>query len=495
MAILPPTIKPNQAGSGFTNLSRYLQSNRSNKLGQTVASGVQQAGQQARGAVSQAGQQFQQKIGEEKARLGEQEQRAGQIIQGATGQTGDEDVKTVQNVLGAEFKGPTGVQNADEVRARAQEAESLARAGGSQAGRFGLLQRYVGQGRPTYSAGQQRLDQMLLGQTGQQQLRQARAGTVGVGSEAERQITAATEQGKELQGQARQIAESTKGKLGQSISDYDAAMAAQLAAQQAQYQDILNKIGKPGTEEAPIELDEATLNNLKTVSGGVLGEGSTLFGADISPYVSINQLYNTKQAAQTQADLAKAQMLGKLGGQFMSGTEQAKLLQQYTAQPEVAGKLAENPFAVSSIANLNEAIQQQRRAYESGVGQEREHLKNISEVGSGFSKSPLVGEIAGSNKDMENLIKSAYSQATGMRGDAVNLDEALNWAKTGQLADQFQTGTLNASESDLQNQYLARAKLGLEQMQKNEADRLAHEQNLKNLEKEFKTFRKLKKKA
>jgi hypothetical protein len=485
LAILPPTIKPNQAGSGFTNLSRYLQANRSNKLGQTVASGVQQAGQQARGAVTQAGQQFQQKVGEEKARLGEQEQRAGQIIQGATGQTGDEDVKTVQNVLGAEFKGPTGVQNADEVRARAQEAESLARAGGSQAGRFGLLQRYVGQGRPAYSAGQQRLDQMLLGQTGQQQLRQARAGTVGVGSEAERQITAATEQGKELQGQARQVAESTKGKLGQSISDYDAAMAAQLASQQAQYQNILNQIGTPGEGESPIELDEVTLNNLKNVSGGVLGEGSTLYNADISPYVSINQLYNTKQAAQTQADLAKAQMLGKLGGQFMNETEQAKLLQQYTAQPEVAGKLAENPYAVSSIADLNEAIQQKKRMYDSGVGQEQAHLKNISDVGSGglgvsseLAKRMIEDQYLGSEAARQQTLQDMTYDESKLRGMAMEAAKQQAGSKISNLPGE---------ERSLGNLYT--------QIQQNEADRLAHEKNIENLGKQYKTFRTLKKKA
>ena len=491
MAILPPVIKPNQAGSGFTNLSRYLQANRSNKLGQTVASGVQQAGQQARGAVQQAGQQFQEKAGQERQRLGEQEQKAGQIIGAATGETGEEDVKTVQNVLGAEFKGPTGVQNAEEVRARVQEAGSLGRAGGSEAGRFGLLQRYVGQGRPAYSAGQQRLDQMLLGQTGQQQLRQARAGAVGLESEAERQIAAATEQGKELQGKARQVAEATKGKLGQSIKSYDEAMAAQLANQQAQYQALLDQFKTPGT--GAIEVDEALLKNLQDVSGGVLKEGETLYGADISPYVNINPLYNTKQAAQTKSDLAKAQMLAKLGGQQLIGMDEAKLLSEYTGQPDVAGKLAENPFGVTSIADLNEAIAQQRRGYQTGVGQEQQHLKNIADVGSGFTKGEY-GEVAGSDTDMKNMIKSLYAQASGIRPDQINEQEALDWAKSGQLAERFQTGTLNASESDLQNQALARAKLGLEQMAKNEADRLAHEQKLKDLEQQYKTFRVLKKK-
>lgn len=482
MAILPPVIKPNQAGSGFTNLSRYLQANRSNKLGQTVASGVQQAGQQARGAVQQAGQQFQEKAGQERARLGAQEQKAGQIIGAATGETGEEDVKTVQNVLGAEFKGPTGVQNAEEVRARAQEAGSLGRAGGSEAGRFGLLQRYVGQGRPAYSAGQQRLDQMLLGQTGQQQLRQARAGAVGVESETERQIAAAAEQGKELQGQARQVAEATKGKLGEAITGYDQAMANQLANQQAQYQAILDQFKTPG--EGAIEVDEALLKNLQDVSGGVLKEGETIYGADLSPYLNINQLYNTKQAAQTKTDLAKAQMLAKLGGQHIAGMDQAKLLSEYTAQPEVAGKLAENPFGVTSIADLNQAIAQQRTSYQSGVNQENAHLKNISEVGSGglavssaLAKRMIEDRFLNSDLARQQTLEDQTYDETRLR------NKAFDYAK------QQAGGDVRVDPGEEMNYGNLYA-----QIQQNEADRLAHEQKLKDLEKEYKTFRVLKKK-
>lgn len=364
MPLLPTQNKPQQqAGTGFTNLSRYLQANKANKLGGAVSSGIQQAGQQAGNALNQAGQAFQQGVSAEKERLGQQSQYVGRTL-GNIPEATDKDVSNFGNILNAQSLGPTGVSNAAELRSKSQEAQKLGQATGSEAGRFGLLQRYIGRGNQ-YSAGQQNLDQMLLGQTGQQQLRSARSGTIGLGQQAERQFNAAQAQGQELQGQARQLAESTTGQLKSSVTDYDKAMADRLAQKQAETDAIIK--GLSGfSENKALEVDPELLKRLGDLSGGVLSEGAKLYNVDLSPYIQANQLYANKQGVQTADDLAKAQMIEKLSNQSLYGTDAFSTLSGYTGHPELAGQYdANDKLNIPNQAALANAIQEAKKKYES----------------------------------------------------------------------------------------------------------------------------------
>lgn len=367
MPLLPPqSQKPAEAGSGFTNLNRYLQANKTNQLGNVVSSGVQQAGESARGALNQAGQEFQTQAQKEKDRLAQQGQKVDTVLGNVPGAS-DEDIKQFESIRGAQSLGPTGVANADELRSKAGEAETLGRASGSQAGRFGLLQRFVGGGGP-YSMGQQRMDQMLLGQTGGQQLKGARASTYGLGNQVEQKIGAAQEQGKELQGQARQLAESTVGKLGEQVGGYDAAMQAKLAAETGKYSDLLKSLGTPG-ENAPVQFDAANLKKLSDLTQGAIGAGTELYNSNLSPFLSVNQLYANKQGVQSTDDLAKAQMLEKLSGNSLAGKDAGNTLQDYVGHPELAGQFAaNNPFALTSRTDLMNELNSQKATYDREMG-------------------------------------------------------------------------------------------------------------------------------
>lgn len=388
MASLPqvPTNRPaQQAGSGFTNLSKYLQANQSNQLGNAVAGGVQQAGQQARGAINTAGQNFQQQLGTEKQRLGQVGEKVNSILGNIPGAT-DEDVNTMANVRGGEYKGPTGVADANALRSQATEAESLGRAGGSEAGRFGLLQRFVGRGNNNYGLGSQRLDNMLLGQQGGQQLNAARAGTRGITNTAEKQIGAAQAQGQEGQGQAQQLAQSTIGKLGQQVSDYDTAMAAQLASKQADTNALIQQFGAAGAKpntNTPVQLDANVLQQLSDASSGVLKEGTGLYQGDYTPYIQANQLYANNRAAQGADDLAKIQMLGKLSGNSLAGQASGNTLQDYITNPAMAGQYdANQKFSVASAPALAKALQDSKSTYET-------YLKNNNDLLYGLDNKNL----------------------------------------------------------------------------------------------------------
>lgn len=418
MPILPSQNKK-QVGSGFTNLNRFLGANKQNQLGQAVAGGVQQAGQQARGAINTAGQQFQEGLGKERARLGQQEQRVTNVLGNIPGAT-DEDVNEFESIRSAQSLGPTGVANANELRAKSGEAESLGRAAGSEAGRFGLLQRFVGRGNPQYTAGQQRLDQMLLGQTGQQQLRGARAGTLGLTGQAEQQITGAQAQGQEAQGEARKLAEATVGRLGGAVTDYDKAMQDQLAAKQAGVENIISQLRTP-TANAGIELNEATLKGLSEASGGILGEGTQLFNADISPFLQANKLHATKQGVQSAQDFAKAQMLAKLSGQSLAGQEAGTTLQDYTGHEDLVGKFdSSNQFDVTSIAGLNDAIQKSKKEFETQLGNAQTGVFNMTELlnAPAGKYGPLPGrkQILRDVYNREHVAQAARSLGQGLPG-------------------------------------------------------------------------------
>lgn len=427
MPILPPQNRPqSMAGTGFTNLQRYLQANKANILGQAIAGRVQEAGTAARGAITQAGQKFGEQAETERQRLGQVGQQAGQLLQKPEAAT-EEETQKFQRVLGAESLGPSGVQDAEALRSQAEQAQALGRAGGTQQGRFGLLQRYVGGGRGQYGLGQQRLDQMLLGQTGQQQLRTARGATIGLGQQAQQQIGGAEAQAQELRGQAKQLAESTLGKLGEQATAYDVAMQQKLAEQEAAAQGVLGQL--KGTENVPIQLTKEQLRQLSEASGGILKEGATLYGADISPYLQINKLYDIKQAAQSAEDLARAQGLAKLGGQYFAPTEQYKALAPYIQSPELAGKFAAQQFDVTSLADLNKAVEQQRQAYEAATAQERGTIQGIEQ-----RISPLQEQLR--SQYGQYLQATASPELRAERGpydslaNRVELAKALEWAKT-----------------------------------------------------------------
>lgn len=426
---MPPQQKPNnKSGSGFTNLNRYLQANQANRLGQTVSSGVQAAGVGARNALTLSNQEFQAKAQDEQQRLAQQGTKVDQVLGNVSGAS-DDDVKNFENIRNAESKGPTGVADANALRSKAQEAEALGRAGGSQPGRFGLLQRFVSGGRPEYNAGNQRLDQMLLGQTGQQQLRGARAATFGLGSQAEQNITGAQARGDELKGQARQLADSTIGKLGEQVTGYDAAMQQKLADKKAAINSIIGGVG--AGSNAAIELDENRLNQLKDASQGVLSEGAQLYNTDLTPFLKMNELYATKQGAQSAEDLAKAKKIAALTGNSLAGKDVAATLQDYVGREDLAGTFdANNPFEVGDASGLQAAIAKSKGEYDTARGTQNEIASRLSGVLAGRTDTGT-----GVESSYSNLLKR-YSQDQAKQGIQSRRSELQAKQQTGNLSPQ-----------------------------------------------------------
>jgi hypothetical protein len=154
---------PYQRGSGFVGLQQYLGANQQagQQLGNQLATQVEQQGMAAQGAIDA--------------------QRAAMEKQIAEGTPGfntyglePDEVAAMRERVQQGYTGPTSMSNsnADTLSRQAIDAQSLARMGGSDAGRAVLLQRGQQTAAP-YNLGARSLDAALAGRGGGQRLAQA----------------------------------------------------------------------------------------------------------------------------------------------------------------------------------------------------------------------------------------------------------------------------------------------------------------------------------
>lgn len=325
-------------GTGFTNIQSIIKANQGNRLGQTVAGGVQGQAGQVRQDIQQAGQKFGQQVAQNK--LGEQDQQAAQgLVQkaqnlGAGQQLSEQELAQGQKFLQGAYQGPRDIQNSAQLTGRAAETEQLGKLGSSAEGRQGLLQRFVGA--PQYSFGQQKLDNLLLG-ANRDALSKARAATRGVSEQAQGAIDTARAQGQEaalsnqrfaqLFGQqAGGAQEAARGQLAQQL---EAAKAADVqgANQAAQFEQRLMGMVSPqsGIKTGEVQDPIAFINNsnlnpaAKQQLASVVNQAKAL---GINPATAINNILTGYQGAQgltenefaSQEQAARINALAKLAG-------------------------------------------------------------------------------------------------------------------------------------------------------------------------------------
>lgn len=175
----------------FTNIQNYIKANRDagQGLAQNIGGQLEQKGQGIRQELGQSQQQFQDQA--EKGRLDRTKvvPEAGNII-GRAGQGGFEsDVDRFKRLSSGQYTGPQEMQNAANLQGRGQEVEALGKNLGTSAGRTQVLgQLYGGQG--GYTAGQRRLDDLLISQN-TNSLQRARGLASGLGRTVQQQADSA----------------------------------------------------------------------------------------------------------------------------------------------------------------------------------------------------------------------------------------------------------------------------------------------------------------
>lgn len=209
----------NQAGSGFTNLQKIVNANKSNQLGTKIAGGIGNQLNTASNTLNNSMQGFNQEIGKAKDTLEQNKLYANNTLNkvqtlGAANanEVGDEDFKKFGQIREG-YKGPTAVPNTSNVQQQINNVKQLANNANTAQGRFGLLQRFVGQGKQ-YNAGQQRLDNLLLGQTGAKQFADSRRQAATLAQQAQNAQQGATESVKAVQGQYKGLVDELGNRIG-----------------------------------------------------------------------------------------------------------------------------------------------------------------------------------------------------------------------------------------------------------------------------------------
>lgn len=357
-------------GTGFTNLSSYLQANQGNKLGQTVGSGIQKTGQQAQQSVQQAQQNFGQQS--QQGRLGTQQDvqardavlnKIGDQQQGTD--VGEQDVNAFQRYREGGYAGPQGLQDQQALISKAQEASQLGDLSRSAGGRQALLQRYVGA--PNYGQGAQKLDTLLLGQGGNVgQIKQARQAVSGLPGEAQKAALGAQEQAKGFGSEAEDFKRGTVGRLGEILGQYDTALQGQVGEaktlQEKQYNDLVNS----GQIDNP-ELAESL---------GVTGDTQT-YGADLKDLFSKKDIGLGDVASKSQA--ANLNALKKISGTSLDASDKADLLRQAEGFKGPATNLI-----AGDKDRFNTAVSTRKREYENLQKQGQTEQQQLSDAARDF---------------------------------------------------------------------------------------------------------------
>lgn len=150
----------------FTNIQNFIRANQSGQIGQQVGQKVGQEAEKAKGVLSQASSAFNQQAEASRQAIQQSKQQAEQAIQNIKNTQEDQQaaVEQVRQGLATQYQGPETLGQEVQIAGQAQNLQQLGQAARSEGGRIALLRRFFGADRPTYSTGQTRLDNLLLGQ-------------------------------------------------------------------------------------------------------------------------------------------------------------------------------------------------------------------------------------------------------------------------------------------------------------------------------------------
>lgn len=199
-------------GSGFTNLQRILQANVGNRLGETIQRGVGDIASGVRERTGQAKEKFQKESEKKRVDRPENIQFREQTISRA--QEGkkptEEEFEKFSQFTSGQYGGPKELKGAQDLRRQAQDVTKLGKSVRDSGQRLGLLQRFLGD--RDYTTGEQRFDELLLGQQ-PGALRDIKRETFGVERDVGKQTQAAQQRAEELSRRAKAFGEETVEQL------------------------------------------------------------------------------------------------------------------------------------------------------------------------------------------------------------------------------------------------------------------------------------------
>jgi hypothetical protein len=305
-----------KGGTGFTNLSRIVNANKDNKLGQAVSTGVQRTVGDVKQGLGQARSQFQQGMQANKLDTEENKQAQQNLInrysyeQANQEQAGpsEQEIALMQKLQEGKYGGPQALENEQELLAKSKIAEGLGQAAGSQEGRLNLLNRFAAN--KGYTTGQKRLDNLLLGQSAGSALKQARRESMGLGQQADIEAETARQQALGAIESSRGVSEATKAGLKSAAQKYAEKLGARATEAQQAYDENIKSI-KEQLASGNVSQEVADKLGLKA--------GQRLYGADLQKAFDVIDKKANEENVASKAEAASISALQKLAGGNLQG--------------------------------------------------------------------------------------------------------------------------------------------------------------------------------
>lgn len=386
--------RPASSGT-FTNVRQFVDANRGagTKIADKATSNIAQNVRQASGKVGQVSalgsdvQQEEQRIGRaDEVRqaiqsnpltLTENQDEFNQARQLITGQTAAEQQRQMlQERAGAAAQALQGAQ---------QQVQGL----GTESGRFGLLRQAVGG--PSYSQGQQRLDQLLFQTEGARQIGQAQRT---LGSElaqqtqskqqAQDELLSRIGQYQTLAGQKAQELGTELGTQKTAIGESTAQERERLVMQRAKENEVLERLLRGNTTGMSAQ-DQEIMNRL----------GQDVLGMRTYNLLNDDRYQDYRQQART--DLTNQDVIGQ------------DVFNRYRALADLAG-LQESERAFTRVGDAGpEAAILKDRLQEDVLAREQAILQQLNRIGTGtgsaYQSAGRLTVSAGSQANLQDVLR------------------------------------------------------------------------------------------
>lgn len=445
--------KNKQKGTGFTNIGNILNANQGagQKIGQSLGSSLTGQANSVKAGIDSSQNQFNTQSNQAKDSSNNAIQAGQQYVRGP----GTDDTTYLNNlnnsntdyskigkdINSADYNGPMGLNNADQLNTQAANVSALGRLAGTSQGQSQLLRSQVAQ-KGNYSQGQNALDSLLLGNQGQQYVQQGRSDASNIGQLANNASANATSQANALKGAIANNKSQLLQNLNSSLTgsgtvdsasnpqgitglETDATNAATAYTNQAQrLQQLLRGTDANGNTikgSDVTDADKALLNNINSF-------GQTDQNIDQNLYVDPNDPSSAYNALDQLSGKLTTQGLGSqlyTAPQQTAATNLAKLLQDSQSQQNISNNqfnkqiLANNSDEGNIFGALNTGIQgniANNQANSNALAQLSNNYRgtNVDQVSNDRSlQEKINGQGLGSLQDAFNKLTNITGQNAG----------------------------------------------------------------------------------
>lgn len=411
-----------QKGTGFTNIQQILNANQGygQKIGQQIGQGLQSQTSGVNNAIN-TGQNAFNTAATSAYNTGNSGIQAGAALEQQAGESSDAYANRLANSQGtdysaigqgiqnAQYTGPNALSNADQIQSQAATASALGRLAGTTGGQDQLLSNMVAK-RGNYSQGDASLDQLLLGQGGEQYVQQGAQALNNIGNTANQAIAGAQNQASNYQNAIANNKQQTLATLqdqlsgaGDSTSNGITGFTTQAANQATQFNTDATRYGQllSGTNSDGTAID---YSNLSGPDKALLQNGGSLYG------IGNQDVYQNTSGVNAGVN---ASQYGLDNSQFASGN----------TTPEIQAALA----ALGSSANLTQG----GSYYQGNQSQAAQNLATLlgqSDVKNSIANNQFNTDVFNPTAAFSNnqLTKGVNQQLAGLYGNDVNYENQYN---------------------------------------------------------------------